>query len=556
MASKLDESDKEDILSRGRALYRAKDYKAALQCFNTVVANQDGSLLIALDNRAATQIQLGDLESALRDGRRMIKEERGNSVGYLRTAKILQLLGKEEVALGIYRYGLGNVSPEESNFELLQSMRDKLASKIKAVDFVKLLPLELTEMVMCCLDFQTVVRLLRVSRPWNLTLSSLPTIWRHVDLSGAVRAVSMAAVRGYVQRSQKTIQRATLHLSKVHHDDILKYIISRCKLLQRLDIVSGCAGRTILRAAPVAIDLNTLILSDCDVTLDTMCKLLAACSNLERAEFHKVYPFDHTASWPGNMSKIRSLLINAAPRKAHERRYDTSALLKNIPNAQNLTLKNWIWIEPSEADWDFSVIPNLRILDLTNNHNIVFPRLPPSLRNLDLSSCTPSTLRDDSSITNIMESSLPEMRRLSLSNFHSMGPTELGFLLREVTGKLELLNLKYCNFQADEIESLVLLGFLKNVTQLSLAFLPVNDACVEHLANNLHHLKVLDLEATRVTGVGVKALVLSPCFKLERLNLLQCSSVSVDAVNLARSHRIHTTYGFPETLKHAKKVRS
>lgn len=31
---------------------------------------------------------------------------------------MLQLLGKEEVALGIYTYGLGNVSPEDSSFEV------------------------------------------------------------------------------------------------------------------------------------------------------------------------------------------------------------------------------------------------------------------------------------------------------------------------------------------------------------------------------------------------------------------------------------------------------
>lgn len=165
-----------------------------------------------------------------------------------------------------------------------------------------------------------------MSRLWNSTLSSFPTIWRHLDLSGAVRPVSIAAVRAYVRRSQRTIKRATLHLSKLHHDHILKYIISRSKVLQRLEIVSGCAGRTILRAAPVAIELNTLILSDCDVTLATMCHLLAACSNLERAEFHKVHSFDNKISWQGNMSKIRSLLINAAPEEAHECRFVSNPL--------------------------------------------------------------------------------------------------------------------------------------------------------------------------------------------------------------------------------------
>lgn len=41
--------------------------------------------------------------------------------------------------------------------QLLQSMHDKLASQSKAVDFVKLLPMELAQMIMSYLDFQIVV---------------------------------------------------------------------------------------------------------------------------------------------------------------------------------------------------------------------------------------------------------------------------------------------------------------------------------------------------------------------------------------------------------------
>lgn len=36
MASNMDGSNEKDILNHGQALYRGKDYKAALQCFNTV----------------------------------------------------------------------------------------------------------------------------------------------------------------------------------------------------------------------------------------------------------------------------------------------------------------------------------------------------------------------------------------------------------------------------------------------------------------------------------------------------------------------------------------
>lgn len=371
----------------------------------------------------------------------------------------------------------------------------------------------------------------------------------------------MGAVRAYVRRSQRTIKRATLHLSKCYHDEILKYIVSRCKVLQRIDVVSGFAGNTILRAAPLAIELKTLIL-DCYVTMDTMCQLLVDCSNLERAEFHKVHCTGRTASWQGNMTRIRSLLINVP---GHEpgtglvskslpelyitiqlRYQNTSALLEKIPNAQNLTLKNWHWTLPSSNHWDFSVTPKLQSLDMTNNQHIIFPRLPPSLHTLDLSSCIAAPQLDDLSHDNVVRSSLPEMKSLSLSNYHSMEPTRLMALLSRGKGKLELLNLKNCNLQAQNINSLIQDGFLTDVIQLGLAGLPVNDTCVELLATNLHLLKYLDLSFTRVTGVGVKALVLKSGVRLERLNLMMCSQVNVDAVTFARSHGIQITYSFPE----------
>ena len=40
------------------------------------IAQGDGDLSAALDNRAATHAKLGDLQAALRDGRLMIQEEK------------------------------------------------------------------------------------------------------------------------------------------------------------------------------------------------------------------------------------------------------------------------------------------------------------------------------------------------------------------------------------------------------------------------------------------------------------------------------------------------
>lgn len=82
------------------------------------------------------------------------------SQGYLRTADVLQKMGKDQTALGIYLYGLRNVSKLSEDSKLLQKSYDKLAEKsipAKAVDPLQALPLELVEMVLSCLRFEEMV---------------------------------------------------------------------------------------------------------------------------------------------------------------------------------------------------------------------------------------------------------------------------------------------------------------------------------------------------------------------------------------------------------------
>ena len=48
----------------------------------------------------------------------MIHAEKAQSMGYLRTGQVLQLMGKEEVALEIYKYGMQKVSVMDSNYKV------------------------------------------------------------------------------------------------------------------------------------------------------------------------------------------------------------------------------------------------------------------------------------------------------------------------------------------------------------------------------------------------------------------------------------------------------
>ncbi|KAI9825660.1 MAG: hypothetical protein M1832_001004 [Thelocarpon impressellum] len=102
----------------GRQLFGRKDYKAALEAFTEAIELSEEVDAGLFDNRAATSEKLGDLTAALRDGKAMIHLDKSDARGYLRTAKILQLMGKRDVALGIYKYGLKHVRSGDPHCEV------------------------------------------------------------------------------------------------------------------------------------------------------------------------------------------------------------------------------------------------------------------------------------------------------------------------------------------------------------------------------------------------------------------------------------------------------
>ncbi|KAL8950280.1 MAG: hypothetical protein Q9222_003684 [Ikaeria aurantiellina] len=154
----MDSSD--HLLKLGQQEYRRKHYHHALNFFNSILAYEIRPDISVLDSRAATFEKLGDLQAALKDGRRMITDYKQSSNGYLRTGKILQLLDKDSVALGIYNYGFRNVPSSDPQYQLLRDMQDSLlhtGAPRKARDPFTLLPPELLEIIISYLDFRQIV---------------------------------------------------------------------------------------------------------------------------------------------------------------------------------------------------------------------------------------------------------------------------------------------------------------------------------------------------------------------------------------------------------------
>jgi F-box/TPR repeat protein Pof3 len=108
----------EESQELGRNYYKLKQYDKALETFTKGIETCEKPALSLYDYRAATYDKLERFSDAVKDGREMIKLDKTDVKGYLRTASVLEKMGKEEMALKIYKYGMKNVGAKDKNFKV------------------------------------------------------------------------------------------------------------------------------------------------------------------------------------------------------------------------------------------------------------------------------------------------------------------------------------------------------------------------------------------------------------------------------------------------------
>ncbi|KAI9706062.1 MAG: hypothetical protein M1836_005468 [Candelina mexicana] len=547
---------------RGQQLYRQKNYEGALEAFTAAIELNDGAPTTILDNRAATYEKLGDLPSALRDGKRMIQHEKTGSRAYLRTGKILVKMKKPDLALHIYMYGLRNMPADDPDYKLLYAMKEKASQasvQARAVDPFQLLPTELAEMIIKHLDFNNLVKCLGVSKQWSAFLTSVPSLWTEIDLSRARKPVRASAIRACIRRSKGSITKALLNRVAVQDSVVLTQLAITCKRLHHVEICNGFAGKSILEACPIAINLKTLLLrTGCEVTPGTIEEVIEKCTNLERAEFGLINSQGLPLRWPGRDLKLRTLRLGGGPRQPMGSSIlNMIGLLKCAPNIHSLALTNWKCHSPFQR-FDFTSLQRLEALDISGLETAVFPKLPPTLQTLNLSRIFSLNLNCVESQNNIHELHLSSLRDLSFDDAITLRLRTLERILEGSRTTLQRLTLNDCvqvtgAFWSEFVSHIS----MENIIELQLRGTKITDHELSYFVDGKHKIRRLDLSKTSVTGVGIKRLTTDAQRpRLEWLGVNNCSSLGSDAVDLAWSKGIEVEYRFPEKLKSGRRIRT
>lgn len=234
-----------------------------------------------------------------------------------------------------------------------------------------------------------------------------------------------------------------------------------------------------------------------------------------------------------------------------------NGLLRFIPHIRNLSLQNWEFSDTALTP-DFSYLAELEDLMLVKFESEGFPRLPSSIISLDLSDS--DRLVRPSAVGPLPSEMkpFPKLARLLLPRLYHLKPAFLEVLLRENQNKLRALNIASClQITLSEIHWLIGSGKLVHIVELTLNTPDFSDEDATTLANQCHDLRVVDFSETSITGIGVKALVLKPGSRLDRLTLRSCQHMSNDAIEFAQSagvEVIRCMSTHPEVK--AKKVRT
>lgn len=370
----------------GRDAYKRKDYAKALEYFRRAVGRGDPTAQL-LDNLAATHEKLGDLPAALKAAKKAIQAARDDATGYLRAGSILQKMDKRSVALEIYSHGLKSIKHVGQGYEQLKRVHDQLQEELSpkhSVDPLTVLPRELAISMLEQLTFKERVASTRVSSGWLRFIRSEPSLWAHLDLSGAKKKkVSSKFISTAINTARKKLTSATLS-RLFDFDKALTALLRSCPIESLTLAETGLQSDNLAVALNRASGLRELhVLSGTEVGQATLYDIARSCSkNLEVIHCAAVASFEFIALVK-LLPRLRCLNITA--RYIGLGNLDTLSQL--APKLTSLTLRHLSNSQERNVSIDLRALTELEYLDIRRVLPIAqLHLLPPSIMTLKLES--------------------------------------------------------------------------------------------------------------------------------------------------------------------------
>ncbi|KAG1456382.1 hypothetical protein G6F56_006843 [Rhizopus delemar] len=137
-----------------------------------------------LTKRSVHYLKTKNLKFALILARQAIREDPSYSEGYLRLADAYLYQKMYKKALIVYSHALVNIRSTDKNYQLIRSLKN-IEEGILAgpVNFMPLLPREITEKIFSYLPFRMYTEFMVVSRSWYEFVINWTVMWRDLDFS-------------------------------------------------------------------------------------------------------------------------------------------------------------------------------------------------------------------------------------------------------------------------------------------------------------------------------------------------------------------------------------
>ncbi|KAL1965834.1 hypothetical protein VTN77DRAFT_5155 [Rasamsonia byssochlamydoides] len=447
------------------------------------------------------------------------------------------------------------------------------------VDPLRVLPLDIVNLILQYFDFKQTVAILRVSKKWERFLSSIPRLWTHLDLSTGHVPVSLLAIETYVD-SQGRLTHATVNKISQSALDPALGLLSRCPHLTYLEVGASFDGRRLYELFKTCTSLTTLVISaSVPLTQTYLSRFLTSIPNIERLECHRAIRSLLTeVQWPAKLPRLKVLALSwqgadsisgfrTIPIPYHEIpdmdlttefwRTREQKIFDLIPNLQKLSLRYQSQLPSGHTDCNIYLddicYPRLQKLEISGLQLQLEHQFSARLEHLCLYRFRTNILAElHSSIQ------LPNLKVFVLDDVFFTDPSLLDALLQTVDSTLKVLQVSHCQLISghDIARIASTTRAFRGLTSLMLGgeavgMRDLDNMVVSGLLNGMPELKVLRIPHSDVTGSIVRKIAdlrvasndhgsaeegMMP--QIEQLDIRGCEKVSSRMVKYGRRRGI------------------